>query len=102
MPPPPFLRGIGALRGQQPAIMLDAATALPASQYCSSSADGDDSRFDISDAEIEDPFQAIPALRGFHLSGARQDPLVSGTLQALQLWFHARGFGTTDGWKAVN
>ena len=47
--------GTGTLHGQQLSIMPDAATALPAS-HRSSSADGDDSRFeDISDAEGEDP-----------------------------------------------
>ena len=44
--------GTGALHGQQPSIMPDVATAFPAS-HRSSSADGDDSRFeDISDAVL--------------------------------------------------
>ena len=74
------------------------------------SADGDDSsRYeDVSDTEDngEDPFKTIPALRGFHLSGARvalgrtpsyREP----SEQSRQFWFQARGFGSTEGWKSV-
>ena len=59
-----------------------------------------------SDEETDDPFKAIPALRGFRLSGARvalgrtrsyREP----SEQALQFWFHARGFHYPEGWKSV-
>ena len=56
--------------------------------------------------ESDHPFAGMPGLEGFHLSGARVAVTRGRSYRApsdlaRQLWFNARGFNETEGWKKV-
>ena len=105
---PPFFPWGAGSPPTQLATPLDSASCAPSQG--SGQDDHYSSRFEgILEDEADlntNPFEGIPALKGFHLSGARVALSRWRSYrelppQALELWFHAPGFQIKDGWRSV-